>query len=398
MYSHFQAQRFLVATTLSFFISSTMAIGQPQLPSNPQSPQECEVFRSEYKAFLDQLGERYRTCQRANNRLPVAEWRPAFSCSGHASVPPPCVTVSNEWSCANRDFGPLINRCAASVRDHHSRRVTEMEQSLRITRQQPGATDVAGEDARRLARWWGQNTNNATVGALVGAVAKVEGYASTANQIREIFNRNSDPAKRTEELAVLFSGLQKPFAHELTVAAIRGVAATGRQAIERLTQDIAKFRSEVDSARTRAMMDHRIAIARHRAAGADSINQQNTDKMIAAYQEHSERLNRLLEQAEAEQLAFEEEQRRILREHNERMAYWKRLREQERLAAEARAFEQYNQAAQIFGGYMLNFIDAVRQSRSYAPGGSSIPAYRPPPRPTFSYPTCMPGPGVCAVR
>lgn len=231
---------------------------QPVLPSNPVSERECADFKKSSKAYLAALRDQYHRCSRANFNVPVSQWRPSFGCSfqktrQNVNVPPACIPAANAWDCATSEIGRMINQCLDLARQHQyitaKDEADKLNQSLRkaLLDTEAGMPNVAQGATKRLARWWSEQTNNATVSSLLKA-AEVAGYGRLANGISSIFDATNDSVTRAEQLALLFNTNGDMISRDMTAMAVRDVAQTGREAVNMLIGDLSDFGREIDFA------------------------------------------------------------------------------------------------------------------------------------------------------
>jgi hypothetical protein len=249
---------FITTSTLEYLQAQT----RPMPPLNPASQQECNEFTRAYKIYLDALHLRYQTCSRANEKMPVTNWLPAFRCSDvqHrviVNVPPACVPFSNDWDCAVNDFARLNNQCSSTARqnefDNAQKKANDLDDALRKAMLDSGAglPGAARNSVTQLAKWWAEQPNDATVSAMLKAM-QTTGYARLANSVGTIFDSTKDPVSHAEQLALLFNRNGNLISREMTRVAIQNVARTGREAVDALDTELARFDSDVNNEIERA--------------------------------------------------------------------------------------------------------------------------------------------------
>jgi hypothetical protein len=383
-------------------VFSSYAEAQPQPPVNPQSAQECESFRSAYKTYLDGLQDSYRKCFHVNESEPVTRWQSGFRCDKGINVPSACMAQSNTWSCASEPYGRLVNQCLSEARANHNRSSSRLNETFEKVKTGlgEGAKELPGNLTKRaaeaLAEWWNDHPDSRTRSRLLDAAREADKHVNLANDIAAVFNKNNTPAERLAALTEVFNRSGHAISEEFTRASIKGVTAAGSIAIDQVSKSITQFPSSHASAISRAQMQHRLAVARERAAGAESANRANLDELNSTWRRE---IDENIRAAEEELRALAEEQARIAREHEQRMAEWRRQQAHAQMMEQQRRYNEYANWAQatnsFISGYLANARNARTVGRSYGPA----PVYRPPPRPIGGGSgTNCPAGMVCTMR
>jgi len=334
---------------------------------------------------------------------PVKEWVPGFRCTRPIIVnaPPACAPLSDEWDCAGKPFGSLVNQCLSAARanqDQTEKRLTETFNEVKVALAS-GANDAAKniphEATRKLAEWWVKETDDPTQKRLVRAALAADKYIDLADQIAVVLNSNKPPAERIESLVLLFNRSGHEVSRELTEIGIKGVVRANSVAIEQFSKSMMQFPAAHDATIARAHMDYKLAVARAKSGGADAINRANEQELRSDY---LRKVDESVAAFEEKRRAFEEERARIVREHQQRLEAWRRQQAYEHAREQQRQYDEYMAWAQAQSAYMANYMAAMQAARRAGPSYGTMPSYSPPSRP-LGGPVLQCGRGEsCAVR
>lgn len=248
--------------TAAFILASAVAINSPPAaaqfrpgtPLIPSTVAECNTFIEAFKKYIDQLHEQYLFCSRTYNYTPVRTWVPGFRCSTQVKVPASCVSASNAWDCAIRDFAAEQKQCMAAAHAAEERaakkRQDELDAELRkaLGDTAEGDTKLGAHMTSRLAKWWANRYGSADLQALFKSL-EISGYAKAAKDLREALSEGTlDPVQRAVKIDGILNRNGNLISREMTMLAVRGTAAAGRDAIAALDAELSRFGSEAAAA------------------------------------------------------------------------------------------------------------------------------------------------------
>jgi hypothetical protein len=245
--------RQLLAAAAVFVLGSLVthaafADGGPKPPISPKSEKECDTWRAEYKAYLDQLHASYQQCSGSDN-TPVGNWVPGFSCTAQVvKVPPQCASISSQWDCEVMKFGPTLNACYAAAREaDNASKSDELSRDL-LNKTASGVPDVAGSNAMRMANLLADQGKATASKAAVQSAIKAYDTTDFIGKFYKLYDPKQSLSEKLKTLADLVPDTafgKNLLAQDMLKTAIAGLTVTNQTALDKLVKELNTFSAQV---------------------------------------------------------------------------------------------------------------------------------------------------------